>query len=367
MDKDEEEGGATALADGLADSFDELAGKKDKNAEADDDSTDETDDTEAEETADDAEEEGADDTADDDTKAEDDDTAADEDDESEEADDDTKAELDDEEEDDDDDLSSDFEDAAERHRLPTRFDDVLKLVPKEQRPAARKAFAARLGEMESGLNRAFAEARTERKELVKLRKVRQFEEANRVDFIADLIEKDAKLFDAINEELENRETPAFKKAKAMQRENAQKDLERSIDEEATAQDRQNTRADAIERLGRRTCREEGIPYELTEKALFIAITASNTDVLKRDLSDNAVKAIIKREAKIIRKATGTRRQSDAKEYVREKHRERKEGRRRVTGRDRGHAPAPSKRPEHKSLKAALTSAAARIVPDMPAG
>jgi hypothetical protein len=64
----------------------------------------------------------------------------------------------------------------------------------------------RLKEVESGLGRAFQEARAERKELARLKAERKHNEDHPADFIADLIDANPKLLDELNEELENRET-----------------------------------------------------------------------------------------------------------------------------------------------------------------
>lgn len=383
MADEHEEGSEDSLREGLGDAFEKIdKGASTATADEDEGAEDEQDERAGEAEAEDADdEEGEEDAGDD--------ADADEGEESDEGDDDTEA--DDEEEDgaaadaDDDEGEEDeaeegeeeqaatdelddaFADAADRHRLPTSFERVLAKVPKAARAEARAALQGRLAQMESGYTRAMQEARAERRELVKLRKEKKYNDDNRVDVIAEALQDD-KLFDAVNAELEKRGNAAYSDAKKMRTEDARKKLDEEAEQESAAVDRQSSRADAIERIARRYCRDEGIPYELgVEKALYIHLINTNADPLKRDLSDREIKRIVQGEAKTYRKVAGVRRQKDRKEYVREKLRERDEGRKRVTSRDRGHAPAPGKRKEPASLKDALSSAAARVAPDMPAG
>lgn len=363
---------ASTLESDLGGAFDKIAGGKGGDSDADDDD-DQADDEEKDDDADDDSDDDADhddDDADDEEKDDDKDDDADDDEEADEDDDDDDAD-DDDDDDEETEEQRQLRNAAERHRIPTEFEDVVKQLPKEQRRTARALFATRLSQMESGLGRAFSEARSDRVELNKLSKRIKFEEENRVDHFATILlqKGNESLIDEIQAEIDKRtESDAYREGKQMRLEDAKKKLMDEATTEATAQERQTTRADAIESLGRRLCREEGIPYELgVEKALHIAILNSDPDVMKRNISDEGIRAIVKRESKIFRKATGQRRQKESKEYVRDKIKERADGRRRVTARDRGRTPTPGRAKEPKSLEDALLRRAAKIVPDMPAG
>lgn len=332
--------------------------------ETDDTAGDERDDDEQEESDDDAEQEDADESDDDDQ--DDDDDSDDEEDGSDDADDDDEGNDEDEEEGDEEDDDDDVPDpevraAAERHQLPTRFEDIVKKLPKGVRAEARQAFHQRLKEVESGLGRAFQEARAERKTLARLEAERKHEQAHPVDFIADLLDTKPELLDQLNEELTKRETAAYRDAKKMTRDLAKKELERTVDQEATARESRRQRGQQVAMLASRLAREEGVPFKIIDQAIYIAVSNSP----EKDITDEAIRQIIKREAKDWRKLTGERKREKKQEYIQRKSKQIRDGRRRVTSRDRGSAPAPGRRREPKSLEEALTIRARKILPDAP--
>lgn len=317
-------------------------------------------DDEQEETDDDSEQEESDDDDDQDDDSEEDEESDDADDDDEEDEDD--AEEGDEEEDDDDAPDPDVRAAAERHQLPTRFEDIVKKLPKEVRAEARQAFHQRLKEVESGLGRAFQEARAERKTLARLEAERKHEQENPVDFIADLLDTKPELLDKLNEELTKRETAAYREAKKMTREQAKKELERTVDQQATVREQRRQRGQQVASLASRLAREEGVPFKIIDQAIYIAVSNSPD----HDVTDEAIRQIVKREAKDWRKLTGERKREKKQEYIQRKSKQIRDGRRRVTSRDRGSAPAPGRRREPKSLEEALTRRAKAILPDAPA-
>lgn len=350
------------LEEGLGKAFDTLDGSASGGDEDDTDTQDET--------VDEADDEGSE------TDDETDEDAAD-DDEEDGGDDKPKgkvgAKTDEEEEEAEEEaqLDADFEEAAERHRLPTNVRDILAKVPKEARGAVVEVVGTRLKEMEAGFTRTIQQATVDRRELAKLRRERAFEEGNRVDMIAEWLDQDPKNLDRLNDELTKRDpekgSAAYAEAKKMRLDDARKKLQDQADEDEQVTLRQHARADAIESLSRRLCREEGVPFEVVNDAIVLAIVNSHKDEAQRDLPDAAVRAIVKRSAAKWRGLTGERKADARKDYVKGKHQDRKDGQRRTSARDRGHSPAPGGAPKHKSLQSALLARAREVVPDMPDG
>lgn len=350
----------SALEEGLSKAAARLEGGR---GASDDDADDDADDVDETDERDEDDDDGADDeTSDDDEDDSDEDDESGADDDDNDSDEDDEESDDDEDEDDDDELDPEVAAAAARHQLPTTFEDVVKKLPKEARAAARQAFAARLKEVESGLGRAFQEARAERQELARVRAERKAIEADPIDHIVELLEQDPKLLDALNEELENRENPRYRAAKSKERDNAKKDLERQVEEETRTVEARRQRGAQVVALAQRLARDAGVPFKLVDKALYIAVTSSKDG----DLPDEAIRRIVRQEARDWQKLTGERKREKKQEYIRSKSNSAKDAKRRVTSRDRGHAPAPGRRREPKSLEEALTRAASKILPDAPA-
>lgn len=270
-----------------------------------------------------------------------------------------------EEEEEDSELDPHFKSAAERHRLPTRFEDIVRTLPKEQQAKARTAFGTRLKEMESGLNRAFQATRKDRRELATVKAEKEYIEANPIDFFVELFEKDPKFADKLNAELEKLETEAYRDAKKMRREDAKKDVTRKAEEKAKAEEaaeaKREERITHVTRVARTANKEYGVPFRLIERALYVAITTSDTG----DLTDAQIRRVVTDEGKAYRKETGQRKRDDRKTIVKDKAAERSAARRRPTGRDRGHSPAPGRVRPPRNLEEALTRSAARIIPDLP--
>lgn len=357
-----------ALQDGVGKFFDKTVARK-SGAPSDDDAEDDadSDDADADDDDDADADEGDDSDADDGEEDEDGDGEDDAD-----ADDDEDGEDDDADEDDDEEtLDPSFLEAAAKHKLPTRFDDIVRTLPKAAQAKARLAFGTRLKEMESGLNRAFQEARGGRKTLATLTAEKTWIEKNPIDYFLDVMAKDPKFVTALNEELEKHETPAYAEARTMRRQDTKKkeiddkakEEEDKIEREAKEHARRAERAGHVGTLAKRLAKQEGVPYSIVEKALYIAITTSADG----DITDAQVKRIVAQEAKELRRHTGERRRDDRKTYVRDKVAGSKAAKKRPTSRDRGHSPAPGRVRPPKSLEEALTRSAARIFPDAPSG
>lgn len=357
QDEHDDSDDGESLEKGIASFFDEnvdgSGGARERDEDADDDEQDED--------AEDSDEGDEDDEPDD----SDDDDEEDDDESEEDSDDDDEGEEEDEEEDDSDDddaLDPEIEAAAARHQLPTNFEDIVRKLPKEARAAARQAFSKRLKEVESGLGRAFQEARGERKELTRLKAERAHEETHRIDHIADLIDGDPKLLGQLNEELEKREVSAYREAKQKERKIAKAELDRSAEEATTKAEARRQRGQQVVSLAQRLARDAGVPYKVIDKAIYIAVLNSP----EKDVTDEQIRRIVKQEARDWRKLTGERKTEKKKEYIQRKSKQIRDGKRRVSARDRGHAPAPGRRREPKNLREALERRAASILPDAPA-
>lgn len=285
-----------------------------------------------------------------------DDPDGDEPDDEEPDDDDPDPDDDDPDDEDEEQLDGEFTAAAERHRLPTAFEDVLKALPKDARPAARKAFQGRLKEVEGGFTRAMQEARRDRKTVATLKAEREYIDQNPIDHVVELMGKDPKFVEALNKELDKMENEAYAEAKTMRREDAKKKVQEKADALEKEETRREQRAEHVESIARPLARKEGIPFRLAERALYIAITQSP----EGDVTDAQIRRIVAEEAKAYRKDTGQRVREDRKTVVRDKAAERDQARRRPAGRDRGRTPAPGRIREPKSLEEALTRRVAKM-------
>lgn len=362
MDDENEE----SLEDGLARTAAELeGGDDDKGGRSRGRSaarTDEQDDAGDSDADDDTGEQDADDDESNDEESDDESDESDEEEEEESDDDDESDDDESEDEDEDDDVDPEVAAAAARHQLPTTFEDVIKKLPKEARAAARQAFAARLKEVESGLGRAFQEARAERSELARIKAERTHETENPADHIADLLDADPKLIDKLNEELTKRETAAYRDAKKMTRDQAKKDLDQQAKTAVDTQETRRKRGEQVVAIAQRLARDAGVPFKLVDKALYIAVTNSKDG----DVTDEVIRRIVKQEARDWQKLTGERKREKKQEYIKSKTKQREQAKKRVSARDRGHAPAPGRQREPRSLEEALTRRAAKILPDAPA-
>lgn len=313
--------------------------------EAESEESDETDDEDEEEGEEEEEEES------------DDDEGEESDDEDEDEGEEEGEEESDEEEDEDESIDDEFRAAADRHQLPTAFDDIVRKLPKDVRATARQAFGQRLHAMESGFHAAMQDARGYRREQAKTQLEAKWVADHPIDHIIELLDANPKLLEQLNAELTDRQTPAYDKAKKLDLKRERKELADQADAAAAAYDQRVARAQTVETSARDLCRKLGVPYEdYVDQALYIAIVNDP----KRDITDAAVRELVTQKAKAWQKQTGTRRREAKAEYVRTKHAERREGQRRVTARDRGQAPAAGRQREPKSLEEALTRAAKRI-------
>jgi hypothetical protein len=278
-------------------------------------------------------------------------------------DDDDEEDEDDDEEDDEQELDPSFQSAAAKHKLPTRFEDIVRTLPKPAQAKARAAFSTRLKEMESGLNRAFQDARSHRRTLATAKAEREWIDKNPVDHFLEVMSKDPKFVEQLNDELEKMETKAYAEAKTMRREDAKKEITSKAEAAEAAAQQRDERIAHVTSLGQRLSKAEGLPWRIAERALFVAITQHP----KGDLTDAEIRQVIKDEAKELRRHTGERKREDRKDYVRDKHADRKAAARRPRGRDRGQAPAPGRVRPPKNLEEALGRAPPRSSPTHLAG
>lgn len=367
--EDDGEDSATALADGLAQFFEaehpgaesgeddsdssvgsrgEIISTADDGASTDDDESDESPD---EGEADDDEQEGESD--------DDESTDEDEDEDDEEEEDDT----DEEEEPDDEPVRP-----AARGTLPRDIEQALKAVPKEQRTQIRETLLRKTRAMDASYTRAMQETRAERRAHLTAKTELDWVQENPVDFIFEMFDKNPALAEKFNEELENREHVGYRKEKGLavkrQREEFGKKVDTQLAERDAEAKKVADRGNAVERIARSVAKAEGVKYEGNVERMLVEFLSNNDMKANMAMTDEAVKALVKGFAR----SSKSRARSDRQEYVRTKVKERNEGKKRVTPRDRGAVPAPGRRDDSKlTLEQKMLASAKRIAPDMPEG
>lgn len=205
--------------------------------------------------------------------------------------------------DDDDTPDEEFEAAKEKYNIPTKIDDL----PEEARPLVEKKFK----DMERGYTRAMQDARSYRTEKAQYDAERAYERDHRDQAIADALVADPSLIDKVNAEIERRKDPTYSKAIERDREVTKREAELTAKETLAQQETRNARGEAIEDYTRDAAKQAGIPFELIESAVVLAITATPG----KEFTEAQVDAIIAEKAKVYAKAVGVVKANKTKEYA----------------------------------------------------
>lgn len=211
--------------------------------------------------------------------------------------------ADDEDETEDD---EEFETAVEKYKIPTKLDDL----PEEVRPLVEKKFKA----MEKGYTRAMQDARSYRQEKAQYDADRAYERDHPDQSIADALLADPKLIDKVNAEIEKRQNPAYAEALAKDRAVTKRETELNAKETLAQQEAKNARGEEIESYTKEAAKEAGIPFDLIEPAIVLAITSNPG----KDFTEAQVDAIIAQQAKVYAKHVGAVKGAKTREYAKAK-------------------------------------------------
>lgn len=264
--------------------------------------------------------------------------------------------------DDDEELDADFLEAAERNKLPTNFEEVVKKLPAEARRSARAAFKGYLREAQAGYTRLSQEStqfRAERKEmLAELAFVRKHPE----DFILEQILKDPAIIDRVNQRAPAEGDERAKRIELLDIENRRKELKGTVEKNLDTREAREARGQKIERYAKKLAAHYQIDFELVEDRLILEIQNSEN----KDISEERVREIIKARAQKIRGKAIERRAAQKKTFVQQKIADRKKGSsatakaRRLAGR----VGAPARTKDSDDLRTNIARTVARIAPDM---
>lgn len=267
-------------------------------------------------------------------------------------------------------LDEEFRALAERHRLPTEFQDALADIPKEHRAKAAAAFGKRLKEIEAGFTRGMQDLRSYREREAEVTARERFAKEKPLDFVLSVMAANPDLSDQLAEEMERLTDDRYARAREIEVRNAEKDAIEAgkkayRDEQQSAESRAQ-RLTAVESLfsaeiARHGLAENAEAAELIEEAVAAEITASPN----RDISDARLREIVKERAAKLRKAGIVAKQQERKDYLKGKQTAIANRPKVRPGRSAAH-PAPAGRRPPKNLEDALTRAAAAVAPDMPA-
>lgn len=213
---------------------------------------------------------------------------------------------DEEDEDEDDEPDEEFQAAVEKHKIPTKLEDL----PEEARPFVQKKLKA----MESGYTRAMQEARSYRQEKAAFDAERAYERDHRDQAIADALAADPTLIDKVNAELERRKDPTYATAIAKDREVTKREAELTARETLAQQEARNARGEEIETYTRDAAKAAGVPFELIEPAVVLAITSNPG----KEFTEAQVDAIIAEKAKVYAKHVGAIKGAKTREYAKAK-------------------------------------------------
>lgn len=267
----------------------------------------------------------------------------------------------------DDDLGDDFRAAADRHKLPTDFEQIVTTLPKEQRAAARAAFARELKAVKAGFTRMTQEGREYRQRERVLLADAVFKRDHPVEHILEILQTNPKVATELGQRLSALEDDRGRSVEERHIQNLRRETQDKVSRHMDDVERRQQRGLEVERFAQRLCAHYGIDYELVEDALILAVKESK----ERDISDDRVREIVKAKATKLKGKLGLRKQAERKQYVREKLADRKRAASPAAKARRGGGaiPAPAKRrdPDVGSdvgLRKALLGTVRRIAPDM---
>lgn len=218
----------------------------------------------------------------------------------------TKLAAEDDDEDDD-----GFRDAASRHKLPTDFEAVVTKLPKEVRDEARGLFAKELKSVKAGFTRMTQEGREYRQREKVLLADATFRRDHPLEYVLDVLTSDPTLLQQLDERLAGMGDDRTKSVEQRHIQNLRRETEAKVAEQMATVERQQARGREVEALSQRLCEHYGVPFEVVEDSLILAVTKSP----ERNISNDEVRQIIKARAIQLKGASFVKKQEGAKAYV----------------------------------------------------
>jgi hypothetical protein len=264
-------------------------------------------------------------------------------------------------EDDDEGLDADFLEAAERNKLPTNFEEVVKKLPAEARRPVRAALKGYLREAQAGYTRLAQENTAYRGEKKQLVAEIAFTRNHPEDYIVEAVLKDPTLLDRINKRLPDEGDERAKRIELLDIENRKKELAGRVEKNIDTRQQREERGQKLERFAKKLAAHYGIDYELVEDRLILEVQQN-----KGDITDDRVREIIKARAAKIKGGKIAKRAADRKSFVQQKIADRKKGNsataksRRLSGR----VGAPARTKDSDDLRTNLARSVARLAPNM---
>lgn len=204
------------------------------------------------------------------------------------------------------DISDDLQAAADKHGIPLTLDDIAD-------PTARALVAQKVKAMDAGLTRALQEARAYRTDEAQFRAEQKFQRENPALFVAQLLLENPDLFDQVNARMEKLDDEDQKEAFKVIVKDKRKGALDAVNAEFQQAEQLNTRAEYVETFARKESSRLGLPFELAERAVVMALQAKPEG--KRDLTDAEIKAAIAAEHKVFEKATRGAKRTASREVL----------------------------------------------------
>jgi hypothetical protein len=280
-----------------------------------------------------------------------------------------EADVDDEgDADEDGEEDGEFTAAAERHKLPTDFESLLKKLPKEQRAEARGLFTKQLKDIQAGFTRMTQEGREYRqRERVYLAN-EMFRREHPEEAVVEMLLADPTLVEKVDARLAGITDDRTKSVESRYIENLRADAGKKAETQAKSAEARAARGVAVEKLARSACAHYGIDFDLVEDALILAVTSSET----KDIDDDDVRRIVKAKAQKLKGSTILAKQEKKKDWVKEKIAASKKAKTPLARakKAQGQFPAPASRKSsgrNEDLQTQMMRSMRKIAPEMPRG
>lgn len=205
-------------------------------------------------------------------------------------------------------LDPEFEAALATHGVPTSLEEV----PEESRPLVEK----KLKDLERGFTKAMQEARSYRQREAAFEREQQYAREKPASYFADKLLADPKLIEAVNEEIEKRNVPAYAEAVKREREASERMADVDAKEAQRAAEAREqaltARAEHVETHTAQQAKAQGIPFALVEEAVALAIAANP------EITDEEVTRIVSEKARVYKQHLAANRGAVKRELTREK-------------------------------------------------
>jgi hypothetical protein len=246
----------------------------------------------------------------------------------------------------DEELDAEFAAEASKQKIALTVDDL----PEDARPVVKK----RIKELEAGFTRAMQDARSYRKDEAVFRAEQKFQSENQAEYVADLLLKNPKLGDAVNELLDGLTTPTARQALDVVVKDKRREAMAATETALKAQEVRVARGLELDSYTRTQAMKLGVPMELGVEASVIAHINDVGDITERDIDQ-----IVAQKAREYENHTRAIRREASKKYVEGKIELRKTGGLKVKP-GSGNAPAPSGKPTPKNDKEFIDSFTAKM-------